>query len=83
MSADDSAAGQEIIRNVELALGDGSYVSVYIRGWTEAVSVIRVQRSTATVRIEGTGNAVHDVAYSAVAAAKYFPRPLRAIDTLA
>jgi len=83
MSADDSAAGQEIIRNVELALGDGSNVSVYIRGWSEAVPVVRVQRSSATVRIEGTGNAVHDVAYSAVVAAKYFPRSVRAIDRLA
>lgn len=80
MSAEDSAAGHEIVRNIELALGDGSNVTVYIRGRNEAVPVVRVQRNGATVRLEGTGNSVHDVAYSAIAAAKYFPPAVRKID---
>ncbi|MET3711690.1 hypothetical protein ABIC65_002399 [Sphingomonas trueperi] len=76
-------AGQEIIKNVELALGDGSIVSVFLRGHDEPVSVVRVQRNVATVRLEGTGNAVHDVAYSAIAGAKYAPRGAGVIDGIA
>ena len=83
MSAEDGAAGQEIIKNVELALGDGSTVSVYLRGRGEPVSVVRVHRTPLTVRLEGTGNAVHDVTYSSVVGAKYSPRTLRAVDGLA
>lgn len=83
MSADDGVAGQEIIKNVELALGDGSTVSVYLRGRNEPVSVVRVHRTQFTVRLEGTGNAVHDVTYSAVVGAKYSPRGLRAVDGMA
>lgn len=79
MDADDSAAGEEIVKNVELALGDGSTVVVFIRGKKEAVSVVRVHRNELTVRLEGTCNAVHDVAYSAIAAATYSPRPLQVI----
>ncbi len=74
MSAEDCAAGHEIVRNIELALGDGSTVTVYLRGQNEALPVVRVQRNGATVRLEGTGNSVHDVAYSAIAAARYLPR---------
>ncbi|WP_333574129.1 hypothetical protein [Sphingomonas sp.] len=83
MSVDDGAAGQEIIKNVELALGDGSTVTVYLRGRNEPVPVVRVQRDALIVRLEGTGNAVHDVAYSAIAGARYAPRALRRIDGLA
>lgn len=82
MSADDGAAGQEIIKNVELALGDGSTVSVYLRGRSEPVSVVRVHRTPLTVRLEGTGTAIHDVTYSAVVGAKYSPRALRVVDGL-
>ncbi len=83
MSLEDGAAGQEIIKNVELALGDGSTVSVYLKGRNEPVSVVRVHRTPLTVRLEGTGNAVHDVPYSAIAGAKYSPRALRTVDGLA
>ena len=83
MSADDGEAGQEIIKNVELALGDGSTVSVYLRGRNEPVSVVRVHRTPLTVRLEGTGNAIHDVTYSAVVGAKYSPRGLRVVDGMA
>ncbi len=80
MNGNDEGAGQEIIRNVELALGDGSVVSVYLRGRNEPLPVVRVLRSSLTVRLEGTSNAVHDVAYSAIAAARYAPRSLRLVD---
>ncbi len=83
MSVDDGAAGQEIIKNVELALGDGSTVTVYLRGRNEPVPLVRVQRDALIVRLEGTGNAVHDVAYSAIAGARYAPRSLRRVDALA
>jgi hypothetical protein len=83
MHGDDGVAGQEIIKNVELALGDGSTVSVFLRGHDQPVSVVRVQRNVATVRLEGTGNAVHDVAYSAIAGAKYAPRGAGVIDGIA
>ncbi|MGN8000813.1 hypothetical protein [Sphingomonas sp. 22176] len=83
MNEEDGAAGHEIIRNVELALGDGSTVSVYLRGRNEPVSVVRVHRNVATVRLEGMGNAVHDVAYSAIAGAKYAPRGTGVVDGIA
>lgn len=83
MNVEDGMAGQEIIRNVELAIGDGSTVSVFLRGHNEPVSVVRVHRNVATVRLEGMGNAVHDVAYSAIAGAKYAPRGAGIIDGIA